>query len=59
MSPRLEGKVCVITGAGGRIGHTSDLAFAREGALVAVCDLNIDAAQSAIGLVKGLVARGA
>jgi hypothetical protein len=39
MSPRLEGKVCVITGTGGSMGRASALAFAREGALVVGCDL--------------------
>src|SRR3954468_7803410 len=36
---RLEGKVCVITGAAGGIGAASAEAFAREGARVAGVDL--------------------
>jgi NAD(P)-dependent dehydrogenase (short-subunit alcohol dehydrogenase family) len=39
MAGRLEGKVCVITGASGGIGRASAEAFAREGARVAGVDL--------------------
>ncbi|WP_246522033.1 SDR family NAD(P)-dependent oxidoreductase [Neoroseomonas terrae] len=40
MSPRLNDKVAFITGAGiGGIGAASALAFAKEGARVAVCDI--------------------
>lgn len=35
---RLEGKVGIVTGAGGYIGRAISLAFAREGAKVALCD---------------------
>lgn len=37
---RLEGQVAGITGAASGIGRATALAFAREGADVAVCDLN-------------------
>jgi NAD(P)-dependent dehydrogenase (short-subunit alcohol dehydrogenase family) len=40
MSGRLEGKVCVITGAGSGIGRASALLFAREGACVIVADVD-------------------
>ncbi len=40
MSSRLEGKVCVITGAGSGIGRASALLFAREGANVIVADVD-------------------
>ena len=38
---RLEGKVCLITGAGQGIGEATALKFAREGAVVVVCDLKL------------------
>ena len=37
---RLVDKVSIITGAGSGIGHATALKFAREGAKVAVCDIN-------------------
>ena len=43
MAGRLEGKVCVITGAAGGIGGASAEAFAREGARVVGVDLVPDA----------------
>ena len=36
---RLPGKVCLITGAGQGIGEATALKFAREGAVVIVCDV--------------------
>jgi NAD(P)-dependent dehydrogenase (short-subunit alcohol dehydrogenase family) len=53
MSARLEGKVCIITGTGGRMGRASALAFAREGASIVGCDLDVDAAQATVELVRG------
>ncbi|HEY2310144.1 MAG TPA: glucose 1-dehydrogenase [Gaiellaceae bacterium] len=54
MSGRLEGKVCVITGAGGGMGADAAVRFAEEGALVAVADVDGDAAQQVAGKVDGL-----
>ena len=46
---RLSGKVAIITGAGQGIGAATALKFAREGAIVAVCDLNAAAVSSVVG----------
>jgi NAD(P)-dependent dehydrogenase (short-subunit alcohol dehydrogenase family) len=43
---RLDGKVCVITGAGGGMGREAALLFSEEGAQVCVADVNLEAAQS-------------
>jgi len=40
---RLSGKVAIITGAGQGIGAATALKFAREGAVVILCDMNRDA----------------
>ena len=52
-SLRLSGKVCVITGTGGSIGRAAAVAFAREGALIVGCDLNVDAAEATVEMVRG------
>jgi NAD(P)-dependent dehydrogenase (short-subunit alcohol dehydrogenase family) len=52
MSGRLSGKVCIITGTGGSVGRSAALAFAREGASVVGCDLNVDAAQPTVDMVR-------
>jgi len=52
MSPRLSGKVCVITGTGGSMGRAAALAFAREGAPVVGCDLNVESAEATVQVVR-------
>jgi NAD(P)-dependent dehydrogenase (short-subunit alcohol dehydrogenase family) len=42
---RLDGKVCVITGAGGGMGREAALLFCEEGARVCVADVDGDAAE--------------
>ena len=50
---RLDGKVCVITGAGGGMGRDAAILFTEEGAKVCVADVNEEAAQETVGLCKG------
>jgi NAD(P)-dependent dehydrogenase (short-subunit alcohol dehydrogenase family) len=52
MSGRLSGKACIITGTGGSMGRAAALAFAREGALVVGCDLNVDAAEATVAAAR-------
>jgi NAD(P)-dependent dehydrogenase (short-subunit alcohol dehydrogenase family) len=49
---RLGGKVCVVTGTGGSIGRAAALVFAREGALVVGCDIDVDAAEATVEMVR-------
>ena len=44
---KLKDKVCVVTGAASGIGKEIALIYAREGARVAIADMNRDAAESA------------
>lgn len=45
---RLDGKVCVITGAGSGIGQASARLFGREGARVVVADIDVAAAEKTV-----------
>jgi NAD(P)-dependent dehydrogenase (short-subunit alcohol dehydrogenase family) len=46
---RLEGKVCIVTGAGGGIGRSVCERFLEEGARVAALDIDDEAASDAVG----------
>jgi NAD(P)-dependent dehydrogenase (short-subunit alcohol dehydrogenase family) len=46
---RLDGKVCVITGAGGGMGREAAEVFTAEGADVCAADVNVDAATETAG----------
>jgi NAD(P)-dependent dehydrogenase (short-subunit alcohol dehydrogenase family) len=52
MAGLLEGKSVLITGGGGGIGRATALAFAREGARVAVADIRLEAAAETVALVN-------
>ena len=54
MSPRLEGKVCVITGAGGGMGADAAVRFTEEGAQVVAADIDGAAAEQVAGQIGGL-----
>jgi len=49
---RLEGKVCLITGAGSGIGQASAKLFASEGAIVVVADIDDRAARSTVAAIR-------
>jgi len=54
MAGRLEGKVCVITGAGGGMGADAAVRFTEEGAQVVVADIDGAAAEQVAGQIGGL-----
>jgi NAD(P)-dependent dehydrogenase (short-subunit alcohol dehydrogenase family) len=49
---RLEGKVCLITGAGSGIGQASARLFAREGAQVVVADVDDRGAKATVAAIR-------
>jgi NAD(P)-dependent dehydrogenase (short-subunit alcohol dehydrogenase family) len=50
---RLDGKACVITGAGGGMGREAAVVFTAEGARVCVADVNAAAAEETVSLCGG------
>ena len=51
--PRLDGKVAVITGAGGGMGREAAIVFAQEGARVCVADVDRAAAEETASACNG------
>jgi NAD(P)-dependent dehydrogenase (short-subunit alcohol dehydrogenase family) len=47
---RLDGKICVITGAGGGMGRDAAILFTHEGARVCAADVNGSAAEETVAL---------
>ena len=48
----LQGKVALVTGAGGGIGRAAALAFARSGAKLLVSDVNDDNGEATVALIR-------
>jgi NAD(P)-dependent dehydrogenase (short-subunit alcohol dehydrogenase family) len=55
MQQKLAGKIALVTGGGGGIGSVTAHAYAREGAKVAVVDIN---GAAALGVAEAINARG-
>jgi len=49
---RLAGKIAVITGGAAGMGRTTSLAFAREGASVAILDIQREAGEETVKLIR-------
>jgi NAD(P)-dependent dehydrogenase (short-subunit alcohol dehydrogenase family) len=54
MSQKLVGKIALVTGGGGGIGRATSLAYAREGAKVAVVDIDGAAAREVAEAIKAV-----
>ncbi|AEH51319.1 3-oxoacyl-[acyl-carrier-protein] reductase [Pseudothermotoga thermarum] len=54
---RLEGKVCIITGAASGIGKAASLLFAKEGAVVCACDVSKEALENLVQEASGLAGK--
>jgi len=57
-SGRLKDKVAIITGAASGIGRATSVLFAREGATLVIADMQENALEETLGLVKEMGAEG-
>ena len=55
---RLAGKVAIITGAGRGIGQATAVKFAKEGAVVAVCDVDTKTAEDTARMIEAMEKAG-
>jgi NAD(P)-dependent dehydrogenase (short-subunit alcohol dehydrogenase family) len=52
MNARLEGKTCIVTGAGHRIGQAIAVRLAQKGANVVIGDIDLDAAKAVTAQIE-------
>lgn len=52
MAGQLEGQTALVTGGGSGIGRAASLVYAREGARVAVADVNAEGGEETVQLIK-------
>jgi 3-oxoacyl-[acyl-carrier protein] reductase len=57
-SQRLHGKISIITGGGQGIGRATAVKFAKEGAKVAVCDINMTAVAETLTEIRSFGGEG-
>jgi NAD(P)-dependent dehydrogenase (short-subunit alcohol dehydrogenase family) len=50
----MQGRVAIVTGASAGIGHATALAFSREGASVAVADIDVERGEKTVVQIEGL-----